>query len=182
MVSELADIIDRLRVKHAHFAAITAEFARAIDALEHVTPYLSEDESPGITQLATAVEARAPSAALPLFPSTDGVRQTSPKPPLNEGRWARRLHGLTQYEALVRIAEDNDGILRTTDARDIFLRARIARGKPRNINGHIHHMLSRSDEFEKVAPGVFRLVPPELPPREVNASVEEGALSLRETV
>ena len=81
----------------------------------------------------------------------------APKPVSTNG-WAQKLHGKTQAEALVEIARENDGILRVTDAKRIFIGTGISKGKPKYLSGHIYHTLERSERWERVAPGTFKLL------------------------
>lgn len=97
-------------------------------------------------------------APLPVEIPRPASKQQMSSSTVPRARWATRLHGLNQFQALVRIAEEHNGVLRVTDARDIFVQVGLARGKPRNVPGHIHHMLRNSDLFEYVEPGMFRLV------------------------
>lgn len=71
--------------------------------------------------------------------------------------WARLVDGSTHAEALRVIAMRNDGIVRVRDARRIFIGTRLAKGNPKYVSPHIHHMLRESPEFEYVKPGEFRL-------------------------
>lgn len=71
--------------------------------------------------------------------------------------WARLVDGSTHAEALRIIAMSNDGIVRVRDARRIFIGTRLAKGNPKYVSPHIHHMLRESPEFEYVKPGEFRL-------------------------
>ena len=74
--------------------------------------------------------------------------------------WARRLRGLTQPDALIAIAKHHGGEIRATEARDIIVATRLAKGKPENVIGHIHHMLAGSERFERLGPGHYRLANP----------------------
>lgn len=73
-------------------------------------------------------------------------------------RWTRILSGLGQTDALIRIALENGGILRVTEAKRILIEAGKVRGQHKNVAGHIYHLVHASEKFEKVEPGVFRLV------------------------
>jgi hypothetical protein len=78
--------------------------------------------------------------------------------------WARRLHGMTQKQALVAIAEFEGGILDVKKARDIFIEAKVTDSKnPRTVYGVIHTILRGSPQFEKADVGTFRLKPPQSP-------------------
>lgn len=78
-------------------------------------------------------------------------------PPVPLDHLARQLRGLTQVDALRQIAVWNGGIVRTRDARRLFVSAGLTKGKLKNLPSHIYHILLASEEFERVAPGAFRL-------------------------
>lgn len=163
---ELVAALNLLRAEHAKRAAITADFARAIDELERILAYMEDAPPERDNTIPPPIGPSLVPATAPLFPPAPPTR-------LADAGWSRRLRGLTQRQALVRIAQDNGGVIRTTDVRDIFIRVGLAKGNPRNVNGHVHHILTQSDSFERVSPGTFRLVTPELPelpPRIVNGT------------
>jgi hypothetical protein len=84
------------------------------------------------------------------------VHVTSIRPSSNG--WVNRLEGLTHYEALVKLAEDSHKrTVRPTDAAPILQKAGLAKGTSRNLVPHLYRMLRESSQFEKVAPGTFRL-------------------------
>ncbi len=75
-----------------------------------------------------------------------------------------QLTGLSQPEALVRIAQGNNGILRTVEAKQILLKAGLITGNPKNAISHMFQLLKDADrfgkigfEFEKIGPGAFQL-------------------------
>lgn len=72
--------------------------------------------------------------------------------------WARRLRGFTHHEALIQIAEDSGGIVRTKDATDIIINAGLSKGHARNVYRSVLSLLTQSDEFEKVEKGTYRLI------------------------
>lgn len=145
--------LGRLHEERAEHQAKIGEIDRLIQALELVRAWKTNQPLP-------AALLQGPSLAQAKLPT--GERPSNTHFSAHHNRWPTRLRGLTQTEALVYIAENNNGMLRVTDARDIFVEARLARGKPRNVPGHIHHLLRNSDRFEYVEPGVFRLVPQEV--------------------
>lgn len=79
--------------------------------------------------------------------------------PVRVAELARKVRGLTQIEALKRIAQANEGIVRTIEAKPVFIKAGLSKGSPRNIGSHLYHLLDASPEFEKVGTGVFRWLP-----------------------
>jgi hypothetical protein len=88
-------------------------------------------------------------------PSTDEPRKLA-----SANDWARELNGLTQLKALIKIAERSGGTVRVPEAKRIFIASGMAKGKQKNINPHIYHILSASEQFELIAPGTFKLTDP----------------------
>lgn len=138
----------------AEYQARIADLNRDIDAYERVIARETGADLPPSTTSSENLQLKP----VP-FTDTRFPRSSQPTFGAQSGGWARRLRGLTQPEALIRIAEGNDGVLRVVDAKRIFLEAKLAKGQIRNVNGHIHHILTRSDRFERIEPGVFRLLP-----------------------
>lgn len=98
-----------------------------------------------------------------LAPSQRGVPAPSVSTPET---WAAKLRGLSQPEALIQIAEERGGILRTVEAKPILIDAGLVKGKPENVYGHIFQLLKEADRFEKfgfrfekIGPGTYRLLP-----------------------
>ncbi len=74
--------------------------------------------------------------------------------------WNRAvLKGLTQIEALVEHARVNNGLLRLPYARRDMIDAGLIR-TPKNAPGIISILISRSDRFERLKRGVYRLKDP----------------------
>jgi hypothetical protein len=67
------------------------------------------------------------------------------------------LGGMTQLAALKKIAEHNGGILHTSTAKRLFNQAHLIKN-PKNANNIIFSVIHRSEIFERVGPGVYRLV------------------------
>jgi len=76
------------------------------------------------------------------------------------------LRGMTQIAALRKIAEHGGGQLRTADAKRLFLQAGLIK-TPKNANNILFTLINRSPLFERVEPGVYRLIAtkPEKPAR-----------------
>jgi hypothetical protein len=72
-------------------------------------------------------------------------------------RWAKMLDGLTHMDALLLLAEQNEGVVRPAEAKRIFVEAKKVKGNPKNTLSHLYHLLRESDQFEKIAPGTYRL-------------------------
>jgi hypothetical protein len=172
---ELAAVLQRLQAEHAKYAAITAELANTIQNLQKVFGYLEHG-----VPIQMPLQAASPIQAIEQTPTIIPQPQIgAPLSPLTEPtNWTRRLRGMSHAKALIRIARENNGIVKTTEARDILLQAGVASGKPRNVNSHIHTLLSRSDQFERIEPGVYRLIQPSVPkPVRDAPQQEQGAIT-----
>ena len=66
------------------------------------------------------------------------------------------LQGKTLDEALIYIAEQNDGIVPSTAARQVLTDAGVLKGT--QIGNRLWAALDRSDRFERVAKGQYRLL------------------------
>jgi hypothetical protein len=67
------------------------------------------------------------------------------------------LRGMTQVEALTKIAEHNGGQIQTLTAKKILLQAGLIKN-PKNANNILFSVIQRSGKFERVDHGVYRLV------------------------
>jgi hypothetical protein len=92
-----------------------------------------------------------------LLPRGSEQYKTQPLASSTNG-WAQKLRGLTQVQALVRMAQENDGIVSVRDARRVFMATGLARGKPKNVGPHLYHVLRNAEQFQRVAPGTFKLI------------------------
>jgi hypothetical protein len=99
--------------------------------------------------------------------------RTATTPPPNG--WAKRLAGLTQKDALRVIAQEYGGLLKVTEAKRILVTYGLAKGKPRYVRGHLYNLLSESDEYEHVEPGVYRLRESDAPSQTSLLSFATGA-------
>lgn len=67
-----------------------------------------------------------------------------------------RLRGLTQLQAIIAIAKQNNGIVKAQDAKHMMIRAGIM--KPtKNATNITHSTILRSDKFDRIAPGTYKL-------------------------
>jgi hypothetical protein len=67
-----------------------------------------------------------------------------------------KIRGKTQVEALVAIAKHYDGIVRAQEAKKLLIRASVMR-ETKNSTNIIHAVIVRSEKFERVKPGEYRL-------------------------
>jgi len=67
-----------------------------------------------------------------------------------------KLHGLTHEQAVIKIAKNNGGIVRTQAAKRLMIRAGIMR-ETKNSTNMTHNAIKRTNKFERVSPGVYRL-------------------------
>ena len=69
---------------------------------------------------------------------------------------AEEIEDMTQIEGMVHIAYQGNGIFKVKDVRRIMLEA----GKisnPKNASNILYTLIKRSDRFERISPGVYRL-------------------------
>jgi hypothetical protein len=67
-----------------------------------------------------------------------------------------RIRGKTQVEALVAIAKHYDGIVRAQEAKKLLIKAGVMR-ETKNSTNIIHAVIVRSEKFDRVRPGEYRL-------------------------
>jgi hypothetical protein len=67
------------------------------------------------------------------------------------------LQGMSQLAALKKIAEHNGGMLQTSLAKRLLNQAQLIKN-PKNANNIIFSVIHRSEAFERVEPGVYRLI------------------------
>jgi hypothetical protein len=67
------------------------------------------------------------------------------------------LHGLTQIDALKKIAQHSGGTLYLTVAKQILLKAGLI-SNPKNANNIVFSVVQRSGAFERLDRGLYRLI------------------------
>ena len=67
-----------------------------------------------------------------------------------------KLRKLTQVQALIVIAKHNNGIVRAQEAKRLLIKAGVMR-ETKNSTNIIHAVILRSEKFERVRPGEYRL-------------------------
>jgi len=85
--------------------------------------------------------------------------------------FASDLKGLTQLEALTKIAKANNNRLKLITAKDLLLRAGVTKSR-KNANNIIFNVIKRSELFKRVAPGEYELV-------QESSSQDGGAAALQ---
>jgi hypothetical protein len=69
-----------------------------------------------------------------------------------------KFKGLTQAQALVRLAKENNGRFKMRDAKRILIAAGLIR-TPKNANNILYNVIQREEgKFKRVAPGEYELV------------------------
>lgn len=150
--STLMNELDRLRTEKIEYERKAARISQTIDAYEHVIADLTGAPLPGPSM---------PTESLPVEVAHVRREDQQILPlPANTGEWRKKLRGLTHIEALIKIAKENDGVVRVADAKRILVDANLTTAKARNVSSHIYHTLARSERFERTDPGVFRLADP----------------------
>ena len=67
-------------------------------------------------------------------------------------------HCGTQHEALLKIAQLSEGVIKVRHAADLIREAGLSKGKKASTQSTLHNLLSKRPEWDYVEPGVFRLV------------------------
>lgn len=78
--------------------------------------------------------------------------------------WMKTLRGLSHADALIKIAEANDGVLKTVTAKQALIAANLVKGSPKNVATHLYQMLKNEERWVKygvrwewLAPGTYQL-------------------------
>ena len=155
--------LERLRAEREATAARLEQLTAAVEAAERIVPELTVSTMSHTHAAPTVEPPEAPeTATIESDPNaTSGFVRVPGRESVSLVRNAnarRRLHGLTHHEALVALARDNDGKLIVADAVEKFIEAGLTRSKPRDVYGAIHTQLRKSDRFEKLCAGEFRLI------------------------
>jgi len=69
------------------------------------------------------------------------------------------LKGLTQLEALIKLAQANNNHLKMTTARMALLKTGLCMS-PKNAYNIIFNVIKRSEKFKKISPGEYELIQP----------------------
>lgn len=79
-----------------------------------------------------------------------------------------RLKGLSHSDAVIAIAKYNGGVVRTQEAKRIMIKAGIM-SKTKYSTNMAHNAIKRTEKFERVSPGEYRLKEIEPKPKDVRA-------------
>jgi hypothetical protein len=84
-----------------------------------------------------------------------------PAPPAHSNISAASLHGLSQRDALIRIAAANKGLLITRAAKSLMLRAGLIKNA-KNASPIIFNIIAKSGLFERIGPGEYQMSLPKM--------------------
>ena len=71
--------------------------------------------------------------------------------------WINELQGLTQVEALVKLAKANGNRIKTKEAKRLLLAAGLIKSK-KNAANILFTTIQRSEKFKRIAPGDYELI------------------------
>ncbi len=161
---DLVALLHQLRAEEAEYdrqlAAVRAEISTVEQALA-----IAQRRSMGAIGAVTVASSpslmvNGPTPNREMLVGRDAALPTIERPsPARVPELARKIRGLKQIDALRHIAQLNEGIVRTIEIKPVFIKAGLTKGSPRNIGSHLYHLLDRSPEFEKIAPGTFLWLP-----------------------
>jgi len=77
-------------------------------------------------------------------------------PPEEISRLSTKLKGMTQLAAVITIAKARGGKVRTQDAKRLMIKAGIM-SATKNATNMTHNVISRSNRFQRIAPGEYML-------------------------
>ena len=67
-----------------------------------------------------------------------------------------KIRNMTQVQALLAIAKHYNGVIRAQEAKRLLIRAGVMR-ETKNSTNIIHAVILRSEKFERIRPGEYRL-------------------------
>jgi hypothetical protein len=157
MIAGLSKRLTRLKAEETACQEQLASLREKIAYIQGTLAILSEESATRSVPLTGVVHvySQGPITAI------GQVKEDNP-PGLRPEEWRRRLQGLTQYQMLVTLAQGSDGVVRSAEATHLLFALGKARGNKRNTNKHLYHLLESSEDFERIAPGTFRLKSVEL--------------------
>lgn len=142
---ELTDaLLVDLRQQLAKVRALASTLESAIDSLERISEGIDVPE---------LLSAGSDFQGQTMLPSALERPQAKVRSVDSPSRRKRK----TQYDYLVDFAKSNGGVVRVSDARDMFVNLGITKSDQRTVYTNIHHLLRTSDEFEPSGRGEFSL-------------------------
>ena len=142
-VPELEELKSRLEQQAS---SLQAQLDKVMGQLESVatTLELLKDQQPQQQPLPVWSPPQQPQDAVP----PGAIRAISPS----------ELSGLTQLEAIIKIAKANNNRVRLVTARDLLLKAGLTTSE-KNAMNIVFNVIKRSDRFRKATPGIYELLP-----------------------
>jgi hypothetical protein len=67
------------------------------------------------------------------------------------------LRGLTQLDAMIKIAKSNNNRIKLVTAKELLLRAGVTKSR-KNANNIIFNVIKRSQRFKRISPGEYELI------------------------
>lgn len=144
---------EQVAVREAAFEREIAGLRQRVKAIEAALVPPENPGGQGRLPLFTNGSVSGPTRMHPAWNGQSTLRSSLPPTEW----WVRKLRGLSQSEAMLRIAEERDGVLRITEAKEILLGAKMIKGNPKHAYGHLVTLVKNSDLYDKVAPGTWRL-------------------------
>ena len=108
-----------------------------------------EKELDKVKAAIAAVEAQSPLVATPKSPAS--LLETSSIPYL-------KVKGMTQLQAIIALAKYNGGTVKAQDAKKLLLSSGLMK-KTKNSTNIVHSTIIRSEKFERIGAGEYRLKP-----------------------
>ncbi len=125
------------------------------EELEHIKKELAQ-EAEQLRSKLKLIEGRAAAVALAIE-----VWKDSKGTKIAIDPYLREFKGLTQVEALVKIAKDNgNNRFRLQDAKRTLVDAGLVKSK-KNASVILYTAIQRSEKFKRVAPGEYELIVPD---------------------
>jgi hypothetical protein len=157
--TDLMKIRDRLDRRHSELQSELADVTRKLESVSMTLALLDDGE--------TESPASSPETEVTLRGSFSYGTATGSVD-------VASLRGMTQVKALEKIAEHSGGQFTTTAAKRFLIQADLIKN-PKNANNIIFSVIQRSGKFERVEPGVYRLVA-DKPVRPIRATTDSLAL------
>ena len=125
-----------------------------IDELSRLIDHLHAERDRAETRLQQiGDEISAVEQTIDIYRRRGSKLPAEPLPNVNAGEF----RGLSQLDALILIANKHGGRFKVSPARKLMVEAGLFKN-PDNASGAIHTVIQRSDRFERVKKGTYRLI------------------------
>ncbi len=141
--NDLVTLRDRLDARQSELQAELEDVTRKLDSVSTTLALLEGDVMPLSHRVAVSIPASYPAQSPGIATPVD----------------VASLRGMKQIEALTKIAQHSGGQLRTSIAKRLMLQAGLIKN-PKNANNILFSVIQRSGKFERVEPGIYRLIGP----------------------